>query len=257
MLSKNELKYYSSLLQKKYRKQENKFLIEGKKLVEESLKSNYETELIVFTREFFSEHSEFINRISKASIRLEQIRAIEFQRFSDTRTPQGIAAVLKMKQPADPDKLKLKNEFALYLEDISDPGNLGTILRTADWFGITDIILSPDSAEIYNPKVLRSSMGSVFHLNLFTDFPVNKLIKFTKEGYNVLCADKEGIPVFGLTDFRKKIICFGNEAKGISDQLQKISSGKITIPGKGKAESLNVAAAAAVILAQVFIKLNI
>ncbi|TDJ54641.1 MAG: RNA methyltransferase [Ignavibacteria bacterium] len=248
MISNNELKYYSSLLNKKYRKIENKFLIEGKKNVEEGLDSNYDCEKVFITRKFEETNPELIKKIRISKVQFEVLKSVEFQRISDTKAPQGIAAVLKNKSSVFSSSL-IKDKVLVYLEDISDPGNLGTIIRNCDWFGINNILLSKESAEMYNPKVLRASMGSIFHLNVFEDITLKKITQLKISGYAFICSDTEGKDVFDFKLNDKIILFLSNESKGPSQELLSITDHKITIPRKGNADSLNVASASAIILA--------
>ncbi|MCH7773910.1 MAG: RNA methyltransferase [Bacteroidetes bacterium] len=248
MISNNELKYYASLLNKKYRKIENKFLIEGKKIVEEGLASNYDCEKVFITGKFEETNPVLIKKFRINKVPVEVLRSVEFQRISDTKAPQGIAAVLKKKGTTFSPSL-IKDKILVYLEDISDPGNLGTILRNCDWFGINNILLSKESAEMYNPKVLRASMGSVFHLNIFEDITLKEILLLKKSGYTFICSDIEGENVFDFKRNNKIILFLSNESKGPSQELLSITDHKITIPRKGKAESLNVASASAIMLA--------
>ncbi|MGB5896175.1 MAG: RNA methyltransferase [Ignavibacteriaceae bacterium] len=248
MISNNELKYYASLLNKKYRKIENKFLIEGKKIVEEGLVSNYDCEKVFITGKFEETNSELIKKIRSYKVPLEVIMSMEFKRISDTKAPQGIAAVLKKKSAAFSPSL-IKDKFLVYLEDISDPGNLGTIIRNCDWFGINNILLSKESVEIYNPKVLRASMGSVFHLNIFEDINLNEITHLKNSGYTFVCSDIEGKNVFDFKWNDKIILFLSNESEGPSQELLSMTDYTITIPRNAKAESLNVASASAIMLA--------
>jgi TrmH family RNA methyltransferase len=249
MISNNELKYYASLLNKKYRKIENKFLIEGKKIVEEGLASNYDCEKVFITAKFEETNPELINKIRKNKVQVAVLRSVEFQRISDAKAPQGIAAVLKKKSTVFSTSL-IKDKVLVYLEDINDPGNLGTIIRNCDWFGINNILLSKESAEIYNPKVLRASMGSVFHLNIFLDITLKEITQLKNSGYTFICSDTDGKDVFDYKWNDKIILFLSNESKGPSQELLSITDHKITIPRKGNAESLNVASASAIILAE-------
>jgi len=248
MATKSEIKFYSSLKQKKYRKLEHKFLAEGKRLVEEGVNSRFVCDRIFMTNEFVNSNSVFIKDISKQNILIDIVSKNDFLKISSTKTPQGILAVFKIpKIKSNYDKTR--NIVAL--ENISDPGNLGTILRTCDWFGISNLLLSEDCAELYNPKVVRASMGAVFNLNVLDNI---KLVDETKllqqKNYQTFVADMDGENYKNVKWQKKSIITFGNEANGPSKELKQISQ-KITIPQKGKVESLNVAAAAAVIISEV------
>lgn len=256
MLTVNELKYYASLLQKKYRTAEKKFLVEGRKLVEEGLNSAYECGIVILTAEFAGQNPGIINFIKRKSVRYEIIKARDFNKLCDTKTPQGIAAVFKMNNDAFSSNHKNAGTI-IALENISDPGNLGAIIRTCDWFGFDNIILSGDCADIYNPKVLRAAMGSVFHLDIKEekDF-YTKLKELKQKKFAVFCADIEGENIFKCRIENKKVIAFSNEANGPSEKLLNLTDKKITIPKMGKAESLNVASAAAIILADISFKFS-
>ena len=246
MLTKNELKYYSSLLQKKTRKEEDTFIAEGKRLVEEGLKSDFKCEIVLYTNEFNSNYPEFIQSIQQPS---ELITESEFRKVSATKNPQGIAAVFKMKKsPALDDKKPL----VIALEDISDPGNLGTILRSCEWFGAKEILVSETCAEIYNPKTLRASMGAAFYLDIIE--PANfydELSHLKKEkAFKIITADMNGENLYQFNFPDKSVIVFCGEANGPSDKLLSLSDEQITIPKFGSVESLNVANAASIILSQ-------
>lgn len=246
MLTKNQLKYTASLLQKKHRNLERKFLVEGKKLVEEALLSGWKVEQIICTNQFAEDESGFLQT---HNIQPAIIKQQDFNKISDTKTPQGITAVVNKKEPAIA-VVKPGNVIAA-LEDISDPGNVGTILRNADWFGIRDVMLSRGCAEVYNPKTVRSSMGSLFHLTAYDEIHFYKELELLKKkGYAILCADMDGENLYEYTFPEKCIIVLCNEANGPTAELLNLADTKITIPKFGKAESLNVANASAVILSE-------
>lgn len=246
MLSKNELKYYASLLVKKYRDKENKFLCEGKNLVLEGILSNFKCDIIITTHEFADENREFLKQAFHKNIRTEQISAKDFERISETKTPQGISAVFNKKE-----NHKSKGSIILALEDISDPGNLGTLIRTADWFGIDTVLLGETCAEMYNPKVLRSTMGSFFHVNCIESGNLIKQLKQLQSGgFRILTADMHGKSIYKFGTPEKIAVVVCSEAHGPSEELLKICDEIITIPKQGKAESLNAASAGAVILSE-------
>lgn len=247
MLSKNELKYYSSLLKKKFRQEERKFLAEGKKIVQEGLRSNYECELIIITNEFIDNEKTFVDSIED-EVRVEIVSNLEFHKLKDTVNPQGIAAVFREKKTAGNMVNELREDIICCLDNISDPGNLGTIIRNCDWFGVNNILLSENCAEIYNPKVVRSSMGSLFHLNLWNNTGTDTLTKLKLKGYKILCSDLDGKNIYDYIRNDKVVVVFSNEANGPSGDILEISDFKLTIPRLGNAESLNVASASAVIL---------
>jgi RNA methyltransferase, TrmH family len=248
MVSAKQFKYYSSLLHKKFRNEENKFIVEGKRILEEGLNSNYICEIIFITRQFAKKEKDFLNKINLSSVRTEIITNSDFKKISDTQNPQGIAAVF---QKIKKNKRDAESDIVVCLEDISEPGNLGTIIRNCDWFGIKKIFLSSDCAELYNPKTIRASMGSLFHLNIIENAHLNKtLMELKKSGYKVLCSDIKGTSVFSINSAIKTAVIFSNEAAGPDNEILNLSDMIITIPKIGKAESLNVASASAVILAE-------
>jgi TrmH family RNA methyltransferase len=244
-MTHNELKYYSSLLKKKYRITEKKFLAEGKKTVEEGLNSGFLCEKIFVSPKFFKNNSS--KKILKDTY-VEVLNKSELSSLTDTVTPQGIIAVFKIRKKKKIEDIK--SGIVVYLENISDPGNLGTIIRICDWFGIKAILLSDNTVDAYNPKVIRSSMGSVFHLDIIDDALIDTLDIFKRNGYTLICSDLSGENLYEFRNSYKKIIAFCNETLGPSDELLKKSDTKITIPKIGNAESLNVAAASAIILSE-------
>jgi TrmH family RNA methyltransferase len=250
MISKGDLQYYSSLLTKKYRKAEKKFLVEGIKSVLEGVNSNYGCEVIFITNKFAEENENAFAELGKVKNKIVSLKQKEFLKISDTETPQGIAAVFtKPKIEFSPD-LFADEKIIVILDNISDPGNLGTIIRTCDWFGIKNILLSNNIVDYTNPKVIRASMGSVFHINIFENITIANLIKLKANDIDILCADIEGENVFNFKSEKKKILVLSSESHGPSKEIEKISDKKICIPKIGKAESLNVASASAVLLAQ-------
>lgn len=249
MLTKADLKYYSGLLQKKNRKAEKKFLAEGKRLCEEGFKSNYNCEIIFYTDEFNEAEPSFLSSYRK--VRSEKLKPAEFNKLSDTKNPQGIAACFSIPQS----QIKFSSNLIVALEGISDPGNVGTILRTCDWFGIKEVILSEECAEIYNPKTLRASMGAIFYLNISESNNFIDELKILKsKNYKIITSDMEGKNFEEFAFPQKSIITFSNEAHGPSKDLLKITDEIITIPKFGSIESLNVASAAAVVISKLCLK---
>lgn len=248
MLTQFELKYYSGLLQKKLRKKENKFLVEGKRLVEEALKSDFECELIIIN-EIFLKRNNFTFKKNGKDLRTEIVSDKKFLKLCDTKSPQGIAAVLKI--PDLPKQIKKDQRVIVALENISDPGNIGTIIRICDWFGIENVLVSGGSVDLYNSKVVRSTMGSIFHVNIIeSNNFYSDLEEYKNDGFAIWCSDMEGENVFSQTISGKTILILSNEAHGPTDEIIRLSDKNITIPKYGKAESLNVASASAVMIAQ-------
>lgn len=245
MITQKEIKYYSSLLQKKYRQKEKKFIAEGDKLITEGIESGFIPEVIFTTTPFFEEQKDYFNSLKE--FRIEKIRTVELNKLADTKNPQHIIAVF----PFIDKKFKsqqIHSKLLVYLDNISDPGNTGTILRNCDWFGITDVMISENSVELHNPKVVRSTMGSLFHLNIYENISMENLEELKRKGYKIICTDITGEDISEFTLPEKSLLVFSNEAHGPDYSIHELADHIISITKKGKAESLNVASASAVIL---------
>lgn len=247
MITKQELKYFASLKQKKYRVSEKKFLVEGTKIVSEGLESNYNCERVFVTNQFDEENGDFLRSVKQKYIKVDVINAPEFRRLSDTESQQGIAAVFEMKESLSIEKLN-DDKIIVYFDDISDPGNAGTIIRTCDWFGVNSIILSNDSVEFYNPKLIRASMGSIFRMNRIEDDNFKAIDKLRAKGFKVYCSDLRGENISNISSEKKSVLVFSKEATGVSPELKNLTDQFITIKGSGEAESLNVSVAAGIII---------
>jgi len=240
MISKNQVKYIQSLGQKKSRDIENRFIAEGPKLVNELL--NAENCRIV---QLFA-LKEWIDENPNASKHTEviELSGVELEKISQLTTPNQVLAVIeKIQWKNDP---KIKGNITLALDTIQDPGNMGTIIRLADWFGIKNIFCSTDCVDVYNPKVIQSSMGSISRVRIeYTD-----ILSWLTENNDVLiyAAVLDGRDVTKMEKIKEGIIVIGNESKGIHQEMLKLANVQITIPGKGKAESLNAAVATGIIL---------
>jgi TrmH family RNA methyltransferase len=232
------------LLQKKYRTEYGCFVVEGKKGVLDAVQSGAKIKQLVVTTDFFREQSEFcalpqIREFFDQSLAVE-LHESEFRRVVDSVTPQGIAAVVQTPHHELADVFKGK--VVAVLEDIRDPGNLGTMIRTADWFGVSGVILI-GGADPYQPKVVRSSMGSIFHVPILISQNISQEISELKEqGFRVLVTRPEA-PEKPLhsTKVQKTCVIFGNEAEGTSDFIDALADDAFSIPKFGQAESLNVA----------------
>jgi TrmH family RNA methyltransferase len=250
MLTKNELKYYMSLHRKENRKEEKKFFVEGKRIVEEGLQSNFKCEVIFLSDSFKVSNAGILKQFINSKLRFELLKDKDFEKLCLTKNPQGIAAVFYKKQSGI--NSLPHSDLIVALENISDPGNAGTIIRNCDWFGVKEIIIGENCVELFNPKVIRSTAGSIFHLTVYESQNLISTLKELKEkGYSILCADTEGKNVFQHNFGNKNIIIFSSEAEGPTQSILNISDAKITIPKIGKAESLNVASSSAVILAEI------
>lgn len=250
MITKNDIKYFASLNLKKFRNQEKRFLAEGLKIVLEGIESYYPCELVLVTYEFAENNEAVLKQLKRKNIRLELVNSPDFQKISDTKNPQGIIGIFKFDILSfNPDKEHPK--VLVYLDNISDPGNLGTILRTCDWFGITEIMISPNSAEYLNPKVIRASMGSIFHLTIYDDVNFNSITELKSNGYKIICSDLEGEDLVNFSFPNKFVVTLSSESSGPSQEIISIADKFITIPKIGNAESLNVSVAAGIIFSRI------
>lgn len=244
MITKNQIKYINSLQQKKFRLEHQSFVVEGAKSVIELLKSDFEIELLFVTKSFFEENK---TRLQNLSIQPELTDANELEKAGSFSSNNAALAVVKTK--GNTELLVGDSEFALILDDIRDPGNLGTIIRIADWYGITKIICSTTTVDVYNPKVISSTMGSFTRISLYyTDLEV--FVKNQNENIYGTLLDGENIHQTKFTT--SGYIIIGNEANGITEEITKLITHKITIPRFGGAESLNAGIATAVVLDNVF-----
>lgn len=243
---KSELKEISKLKQKKYRQILGKFIVEGKRLVLEGLNSRIVCNNIILSNLFAEKEKEFVAFLNDNKLKFSTVTQKEFDIISSTKNPQGVAAVFEIPSKKE---LDFNDELVICLENISDPGNVGTILRTCDWFGVNTVFLSNDCADVYNPKVLRASMGAVFNLTICDNINLVETFTLLKSKlYKIYIADMHGADYRELKMKDKIVITFCNEAFGPSEKIKQISHESITIPRKGKIESLNVSAAAAVII---------
>lgn len=237
MLSKNQIKFISGLHQKKQRIANQLFFAEGVKCIQELVQSNFELEHLYTIQDDFEE-------VIAANKTL--ISDSELKKISALTTPNSCLAIFKMPQ----EKAIIESGLILALDSIRDPGNLGTILRLCDWFGIEQLICSKETVDIYNPKVVQATMGSITRVNVnYVD--LNGFIAQTKLPVFGTFMDGENIYKCDLP--QEGIIIMGNEANGISSELEQLVQNRLTIPRFGnlqKTESLNVATATAIILSE-------
>ncbi|OJJ15470.1 hypothetical protein BKI52_38680 [marine bacterium AO1-C] len=239
-MSKRQLKLLNALQLKKFRKQHQSFIVEGEKSVVETLKSTYQIQEVFCTPYFADKYASLLTKIPDTWIVPEN----DLKKASYFQTNNSSLAVVTLPSQTAPPTLKT-NEYALVLDGIQDPGNLGTIIRIADWYSIEQILCSTDTVDLYNPKVIAACMGSFLRVNTyyldlnthFTDSQVPLYGAFL-DGHNL---HEWSFPK------RSGYIVLGNESKGIREGLHSIIAEKITIPRFGQAESLNVAMATAVI----------
>jgi len=234
-LSKNHLKLITSLSQKKYRHKYKLFIVEGIKVVQEFLNSSYELEILFSTESSFSYLDSFI-----------EVSEQELKKISSLKTPNKVIALFKI--PVE--KNSSPSGLIVALDAINDPGNLGTIIRLCDWFGVDQLLCSKETVDCYNTKVVQSSMGSLTRVAISY---IDLKEYLTSVSIPIFIADMDGDNIYEMKPPTSAVLVMGNEANGISNSIKQIVSTKITIPRYGNCqltESLNVATATAILLSE-------
>ncbi|MCJ8014339.1 RNA methyltransferase [Paenibacillus sp. KQZ6P-2] len=243
------VKEWAQLLEKKHRDKQHKYIIEGIHLVQEALRSGADLECVAFDVEQGIPTE--LSHMTGAAAEVEWIgvSAAVIAKCSDTKTPQPVFAIVR-KQSADMDVLlRNKNSLVIVLDGVQDPGNVGTIIRTADAAGADGVIVGRGSADIYNPKTIRSTMGSIFHLPVVEGDLLELLPEAKESGVRVVSTSlKATSTCYGYDFTGPSWLLVGNEAKGVSEAAQQLVDDSLIIPMKGQAESLNVAMASTVML---------
>ncbi|HLO58783.1 MAG TPA: RNA methyltransferase [Bacteroidales bacterium] len=242
------MRHLNSLKIKKFRESSGQFVIEGDKIVRDLLhRSDLQVEWLCATSEWLC-----INRdiLSDRVKEVNEAGAEELSRISSFETAPPVLALMNIPQ-YQPDWDEIQSTVSLGLDTIQDPGNLGTIIRTANWFGIKNILCSEQCADCYNPKVIQASMGAVMNEKIHYVPLESVLQKFSKEDFMIYGTFMEGIPVNEIQGIKKGILLFGNESRGLSPGIDRFVTKKITIPAvndsESHVESLNVASAVAII----------
>lgn len=227
---------WKALKDRKGRRESGCFLVEGRKMVEEALKSAFDVETVLV--------QEGMELPDGLTMPVYELPAHVLAAVCDTKTPQGIAAVVRMKEQS------ALGKHIVVLDGVQDPGNVGTIIRTADAAGMDGVLLSTQCADVFSPKVLRATMGSIFRMNLRTtdDLP-GELTKLREKGYSILSSQLDGTPFYERQDVAERFaLIIGNEGNGVSEQVQQTATHRVRLPMRGGAESLNAAIAAAIMM---------
>jgi len=235
-ISKNEIKLIRSLQQKKFRMQEQLFVVEGRKAVEEALAFESSIVKAFTTDEDFS-----------IKFRIPHIHERDMEQISSLTQPPGYLAVLKQKYTTLDN---IEGKTFCVANAISDPGNLGTLIRTCEWFGVDALLLDDQCVDVYNPKVVQATMGSVLRLP-FASSSAEELIEYFRlNEISLLAADLNGIPTQTFKPPEKWALVVGSESHGVSEQFVEASATRLTIPSMGSAESLNASIAAGIVIYQ-------
>jgi len=257
MLSKSDLRDIARLTQKKYRLEMNRFLAEGGRLCEEAIKSGWKVEHVIYCPSFLQSlrARQALQLAQERRVTIDEVPTEVFVSLSDTIHSQGILAVVEKRAPdSDPVERVRQAPRCLWvgIEKLHDPGNMGTILRTADWLGVDGVIVGKPCVEVYNPKVVRASMGAIFHLPIYEieDF-VGLIRRFQNFSTVLYGADQSGDFSYSILRYAaKRVLLLGDEVDGLSPKVGALLQHRVSIPRRGGGESLNVAIAAAILLAE-------
>lgn len=244
------IKEIIKLKEKKYRKE--RFIVEGIKMVKEAILENANIDLIVMREDMLQYEDNINQKNNQFDIDVSNYKTIEvtekiFSELTDVETPQGILAVIK--KPQQNQEIDMSANYILALDGVQDPGNLGTILRTADSANLKQIIVTKNTVDSYSPKVVRSTMGSIYRIKVIeVDNLVETMKKLNQNGFETvttaLSTDKS---IYDI-NYNKKVVIIGNEANGVSKEVQDASNYKVKIPMLGKTESLNASIATGIMI---------
>ncbi|SHJ11657.1 TrmH family RNA methyltransferase [Lutispora thermophila] len=246
------IKHCKSLQTKKYRDSTNEFLIEGIKLLKEAIESNVKLTALLYHNEAAKDRDvqSIIKMCMEKNIVIYELHEKPYMDISETKTPQGVIGIGK-KIDYNVNKLLRSNRFnIIIMEQVQDPGNVGTIIRTADAFGFDMVFLSKGCADVYSGKVIRSTMGSIFHIPIITDVSLESLLKkfIDLEVYTIAATPHTGLSCYDIEYGDRNAIIIGNESKGLSSNIMDMVKIKANIPMVGMAESLNAGIAAAIMM---------
>ncbi len=241
MLSKAQNKYIRSLTQQKFRNEYRLFIAEGEKIALEWLMAKTHVQTIVATEDWVAQHQAAISRHPEAELHI--VKAAELAALSSLQAPNQVLLVVPI--PAE-QAIPQLSEWYLALDDIQDPGNMGTIIRIADWFGIRHIVCSPGCVDVYNPKVVQSAMGGHLRVSIYE----SDLVPFLS-GSNLpkIAATLQGTSVYDMARLDAGVLIIGNESKGVSGSVGALATQAVTIPRRGGAESLNAGVSAGILCA--------
>ena len=246
-----KIKYVKKLIaSSSFRKEEGCFAAEGRRLCDDAIKSGADIPLALFSEEFYRDHPDQASRFMDSADQSFLVKNSIFCALSDTKTPQGVLFVIKtLDKPIDFDTMN-KNGKIVALESIKDPSNLGTILRSAEAFGVDLVVLSDDCCDIYSPKVIRGSMGALFRqaVCIVDELPAF-IRRFSEYGRSYAAVlDKESLKLSEVRFSDPCLVCIGNEGRGLSSEVISSCSEKVFIPMSGNAESLNASVAASIVM---------
>lgn len=251
-ISKSEIKLLRSLSQKKFRDKERKFIVEGWRALKDVLNSGYHIDYIAMVARYADDpdYQAIVRETNTRKIDLKELSEIELRQVSDTVHSQGVIALVEQNNTLIDALLAKKDSLVVYADRISDPGNVGSIIRTCDWFGVDAIILSEGCVELHNEKVVRSTSGSIFHVPVVEHADTSEtLSRLKKLGFCIVATAGDAKISYADARFKEKnALILGSEAGGISQHARQISDSVVKIPQWGNAESLNVGVACGIVL---------
>lgn len=247
MISNAQIKTIASYKLAKFRNQDEVFVVEGVKMVDELLRSNHTIEMICATKNWIEEHKKIAFQIN---LNIQEIKTQDLERISSLTTPNQVLAIVKRKESKP---IELKSQLVIALDEIKDPGNLGTIVRIADWFGIENIICSENTVDIYNPKAIQATMGSLFRINITYNnlFQYLQTLPSSHPIYGTIIEGGKNLYQENLQ--QEGIIVIGSESHGISQEIKQLITHPLTIPSFSKEqgpESLNASIATSIICSE-------
>ncbi|HEY6952956.1 MAG TPA: RNA methyltransferase [Bacteroidota bacterium] len=251
-ISKSELKFLRSLSQKKVRDLERKFVVEGWRALKDALNSDFRISLVAMTHQYATDpdHQSFIGEIDARKIQRKELTEIEIGQVSETVHAQGVVAVVEQNNVSLDGALKRGPSLVVFADHIADPGNLGSIVRTCDWFGADALVLSEGCVDLYNDKVVRSTSGSIFHVPVVESADTGSvLLQFKSRGFRIIATAGEAKKSYVDAQYRdKNVLVLGSEANGVTKEAREIADVLVGIPRYGRAESLNVGVACGIML---------
>ena len=242
------IKHIIKLKEKKYRKEYNEYIIEGAKIVQEAIQEKVKIKQIIISENAINTDL-ILNHLKEELQKINYIKVPSniFKLISEVEKPQGVLAIIEKEKQEE--NIDVNQDIILALDDLQDPGNLGTIIRTADSVGLKQILISKGTIEAYNPKVIRSTMGAIFRVKIIECENLKETLKkLQKNNFKIMVTDLNTDKSIYDIKLQKKVIIIGNEANGVSEEVKNIADTRVIIPMFGKTESLNASIATGVIL---------
>jgi RNA methyltransferase, TrmH family len=251
-VTQTEIKFLRSLQQKKIRDTEHKFLLEGWRPLRDALESAFSIEMIAVLpgTGHTPEHQSILAIAQNHNIPIKDLREVQLKQISDEVHSQGVVALIQQQRATLDSTVRRNGRFIVACDNISDPGNLGTILRTCDWFGVDAVLLGEGCVSLYNEKVVRATAGSLFHLTVIEQLNLKTTLSdLQSEKFKLLATALDGNPLGSSLGTEKSILLLGSEAHGVNPSLLQQADEVVSIPRFGNAESLNVGIACGIFLA--------